>query len=171
VPRALILGRFQPPHLGHLDVIAKASARFERVLVVVGSAQDSYTPQNPFTGGERVEMLQAALAERGLANVDVYPVVDLNRHAQWVAYLQSLLPPFDTVVTNNPLTKALFEAGGVAVEEGELHDRKNHSGTNVRGRLAKGRSIDHLVPPSVAAILERLDAGARLRTLTEAHDD
>ena len=35
---AVFIGRFQPPHLAHLQTITQALARFDRLLVVLGSA-------------------------------------------------------------------------------------------------------------------------------------
>jgi nicotinamide-nucleotide adenylyltransferase len=167
--RALILGRFQPPHRGHLHVIGKAAAEFDEVFVVVGSAQASYTRENPFTAGERIEMLEAALSEAGLDNVRVYPTPDINRHAQWVAYLDSQVPRYETVVTNNPLTRVLFTKAGYDVREGDLWRREECSGTRIRTMLADGEPVADLVPPAVARVLDRLDAGKRIRALWEDH--
>lgn len=171
--RALILGRFQPPHLGHLAAIAKASKRHDEVIVVVGSAQESFTMLNPFTAGERMEMLRAGLAERRVKNTILIPLADIHRHGEWVAYVESFAPPFDEVVTNNPLTKLLFEAAKYRVRTGELYRRATCSATRIRERLRLGRSIDDAVSPAVRAILRRIRAGRRLRELGqgEPHAD
>lgn len=171
--RALLLGRFQPPHLGHLDAIARASKRHDEVIVVVGSAQESYTHSNPFTAGERLEMLRAALAERRLSAVLVVPLADLHRHGEWVAYVESFVPSFDEVVTNNPLTKLLFEAAGYRVRTGELYRRDTCSATRIRGRLRQGQSVADAVSPAVRKVLRRIRASERLRILAEGdlHDE
>jgi nicotinamide-nucleotide adenylyltransferase len=168
--RALFLGRFQPPHSGHLHAIQTASEEFDEVLVVVGSAQASYTSVDPFTAGERIEMLDAALEEAGVRNARVFPLVDLGRHAQWVAYVESLVPPFDAVVTNNPLTRLLFEASDYEVVNVELHRRRECSGTRIRKALAKGNDVSDAVPTAVDRILKRLDATRRLALLAEDED-
>jgi nicotinamide-nucleotide adenylyltransferase len=167
VKRILVLGRFQPPHVGHLDVMEAASKRADEVIVVVGSAQASYTTENPFTAGERVEMLRAALHARGVGNAFVVPIVDLNRHAEWVAYVEGLVPPFHEVVSNNPLTHELFRRAGYKVTKARLLRRRDLSGTNLRARLSAGKPIDGLVDPAVLRILKRLRAGRRLARLGE----
>lgn len=163
--RILVLGRFQPPHAGHLEVLASAAKRADQLIVVVGSAQASYSPENPFTAGERIEMLDAALRQRGVTNHLLIPVIDLNRHAEWVAHVESLVPAFEEVVSNNPLTHELFGAAGYQVRRAPWHRRKECSGTHIRARLAAGKSVDGLVDPAVARILKRLRAGNRLKRL------
>lgn len=49
----LILGKFLPPHAGHLHLIAAAQARVERLTVVVGSLA-----REPIPGALRVEWLR-----------------------------------------------------------------------------------------------------------------
>lgn len=139
--------------------------------MLVGSAQESFTLANPFTAGERVEMLEAALGEEGLDNVRVYPVQDIHRHAQWVAFVDSQVPAYDVVVTNNPLTRLLFSQAGYEVEQPEMLRRKELSGTRVRKLLLEGTRLGDRVPAAVARILERLGASERLQTLAEDDED
>jgi len=47
--RALIFGRFQPFHLGHLMVIKWALEKFDELVLLVGMANESHTLLNPFT--------------------------------------------------------------------------------------------------------------------------
>ena len=61
--RGLFVGRFQPFHLGHLDAIEATLERVEELIIVVGSGEYSHSDKNPFTAGERVEMIRAALKE------------------------------------------------------------------------------------------------------------
>jgi cytidyltransferase-related domain len=68
VARALFIGRFQPLHRGHEEVIKWLLGRHEEVVVAIGSANESFTPRNPFTVGERIEMLYSMLKELNLLN-------------------------------------------------------------------------------------------------------
>ena len=80
-------------------------------------------------------------------------------------YLERLLPPFERVYTNNPLTRLLFERAGYSVESPTLIDRRRFEGEHLRGRLASGRGWKGLVPPAVARCLEEYHAPARLALL------
>lgn len=167
--RGLLVGRFQPFHRGHLGVVQ--AVRTERpddtLLLGIGSAQESYTWKNPFTSGERFEMIVRGVTEAAVARVEVVPLPDIHQHALWVRYLEGLLPPFERVYTNNPLTALLFDRAGYDVETPRLIDRGRFEGVHVRERLAAGRGWKELVPPSVARFLETIDAPARLKLLAE----
>ncbi len=165
--RGLLIGRFQPFHLGHLAVVReiRSSRPDAPLLVGIGSAEESFTWQNPFTAGERFEMIQRALAEAKVGGVEVVPIADIQRHALWVRYLEGLLPPFDRVYTNNPLTRLLFERAGYTVELPKLVDRRRYEGVRIRERIAAGRGWAELLPPAVARYLGSVDASSRLRIL------
>ncbi len=91
-------------------------ARRTALLIGIGTREESYTAENPFTAGERFEMIDRALREAHVTGVEIVPVADIRRHALWVRYLEGLLPPFREVYTNNPLTRLLFEKAGYPVE-------------------------------------------------------
>lgn len=65
---AVCPGSFDPVTLGHLDIITRASKLFDQVIVVVMSN----AAKSPlFTQVERMELLQKAITEAGIANVSV----------------------------------------------------------------------------------------------------
>ena len=165
--RGLLVGRFQPFHSGHLAVVREVRSGRDRdtLILGIGSAQESFTWKNPFTAGERTEMIDRALREAKVDGVVAIPLPDIHQHALWVRYVESLLPPFDRVYTNNPLTRLLFEKAGYAVEGPALVDRLRFEGENVRIQLARDLEWKPLVPPAVARYLEELNAPARLALL------
>jgi len=167
--RGLLVGRFQPFHRGHLAVVAeiRRSRPDEELILGVGSAQESYTEKNPFTSSERLEMIARALAESGVDRVLAIPIPDIRRHAQWVRYVESLVPPFERVYTNNPLTRLLFGEAEYPVDAPTLVDRARFEGATVRARLASGGDWEPLVPPAVASYLRELRAPARLALLRD----
>lgn len=54
----VFIGRFQPFHLGHLEVLERARSLAERVIVLIGSSNQPRTPKNPFTFDERKTMIR-----------------------------------------------------------------------------------------------------------------
>ncbi len=61
---AVIIGRFQPFHIGHFDLIEAALEKHERLVIVLGSANGPRSLRNPFTVDERVQMIKSALSSR-----------------------------------------------------------------------------------------------------------
>jgi len=72
-------GTFDPVTLGHVDVIKRAAAIFDRV--VIGVVRDPHHKQTLFTVEERVAFLEDALSELDNVVVDVFSqlVVDFAR--------------------------------------------------------------------------------------------
>lgn len=59
------IGRFQPPHAAHLRVMEEALEKVGTLIVVIGSARAPRTLKNPWTAGERQELLSAGLRDVG----------------------------------------------------------------------------------------------------------
>jgi nicotinamide-nucleotide adenylyltransferase len=167
--RNLLVGRFQPFHKGHLAVVegVRSGRPEEELILGIGSAQASYTRDNPFTAGERFEMIRRVLEEAKISGVYAVPLVDVERHAVWVAHVASLLPPFDRVYTNNPLTRLLFESAGYAVEMPQLVDRGRLQGIVIRRQMVAGEDWRPSVPSSAAKYLEDIGGPERLRLLAQ----
>ena len=70
----IILGRFQPFHKGHASIVEQALEKADRVLILVGSAQESRTVRNPYSYEERARLIKKIFPER----VILYPLRDLG---------------------------------------------------------------------------------------------
>ena len=170
--RGLFIGRFQPPHLGHLYAIKSALSNSDELIIVIGSAQYSHTFENPFTAGERIEMLRLALIEEGidLSKIFLIPVPDVGEHSIWVSKVKSFCPSFDVVYTNNSLVRRLFEEEGFPVESTGLYRRDLEMGTAIRERMLRGEPWENLVPKSVAEYIKRIKGVERLREICRKTD-
>lgn len=166
--RGLFPGRFQPFHLGHLDVARRLAAQHAELVIAVGSAQVSHTASNPFTAGERVEMASAALREAGIVNALVLPLPDVGRNAVWVSHVVSYVPRFSVLYTNNPLMARLFTEAGHKVAPAPFHKRDAYEGTRVRDLMIGNGEWRPLVPPAVARVIDACDGARRLRDIAHA---
>ena len=166
--RALYVGRFQPPHWGHVNVVKWVLEKFDEVVVVVGSAQKSHTFDNPFTAGERILMLREALREAGvdLGRVLIIPVDDVENNYIWPRHVLQRTPPVDAVVTNNPLVARLFSEYGIKVVEPPTFNREVLRSTYIRRLMLEGSGWERFVPRSVAEIIRSIGGVDRLRTVT-----
>jgi nicotinamide-nucleotide adenylyltransferase len=168
--RLVVPGRFQPLHWGHIRTIEYALDRADEVLVVIGSAQESFTLRNPLTAGERFEMLDLAFrkqfGESYRNRIVIVPAMDIAMNKVWVQYLRMLLPPFDGVVSGNELVRILFEDMGLVALSPPLYKREICSGTRIRELILENSSAwMECVPEPVREFLDRVGFADRIRRL------
>jgi bifunctional NMN adenylyltransferase/nudix hydrolase len=56
----VLIGRFQPFHNAHLEIVRRATALTKHLIIVTGSAAQPRTYKNPFTSNERERMIRLA---------------------------------------------------------------------------------------------------------------
>jgi len=152
-------GSFNPPHVGHAEVIAFLAAAHKQVHLIIGV---NPTKTYPVSGEARKEILEHMVQQAGLHNVRVHvwggyvwrlaAQLGAKRLARGVRsweddgeperFLQvqnllwpvliACLPPMQTTFVKAPPQWSDF------------------SSTLIRHRLVKGESIDDLVPSSIA---------------------
>jgi nicotinamide-nucleotide adenylyltransferase len=167
--RGVFVGRFQPFHKGHLEVIKKIVDEVDELVIIVGSSQYSHRLDNPFTAGERITMIRRALEEEGiqLSRIWIIPVPDVHQHALWVSQIVGYSPKFDVVYANEPLTSRLFIEAGFRVKSMPFIKRKVYLATEIRKRMLAGENWKELVPSSVASFIEEINGDVRLRELNK----
>lgn len=166
---ALVIGRFQPFHKGHLYGIKYVHERHERFIIGIGSAFTSHTLKNPFTAGERLKMIFLALDEAGISRINYYviPIPNTEIHSGWVSLVKALVPEFDIVYSNDPLTKRLFKEADYEVYEIPLYERKIYSGEEFRKRVIINGDWKELVSNSVARYLVEANLLERIKDLSQ----
>lgn len=171
--RGLYVGRFQPPHKGHIEVVKDIMEEVEELIIVVGSAQESHTFENPFTAGERIYMLKEALKEEGLdlSRIYIIPILDIEMNHVWPRYVTMFTPKFQVVYSGNPLVRRLFKEANYEVKTHRMIDRRVYSGKYIRRLMLRGDSKwKELVPKSVARIIEELGGILRLQQVTSTDE-
>lgn len=160
----LYVGRFQPFHTGHIEAIKFALGKVDELIIVIGSAQYSFTLDNPFTAGERMTMIKKGLEEVGIdsSKYQIVPVQNINIHALWVAHIKSLIPKFDSVFSNESLTSRLFKDSGIIVEGIPYHKRNVYSSTEIRKRMISNEEWISLMPKSVSSYIKEIDGAERI---------
>lgn len=173
--RGLVVGRFQPFHLGHMGLVGQALSSYEEAVVAVASAQYNYLPRDPFTAGERIEMVRRAVGAGGgggdgrLARCIVVPIDDRPDNAAWAAHLRSSLPPFGAVLSGNPYVETLLSGAGVRVDRPRMVDRSRYVGSGIRALMARGDgSWRGLVPPAVAGYIDEIGGAERVAAVSAA---
>jgi len=149
---ALFVGRFQPLHLGHLKAIKWILEKYDKIIIVIGSSQESNTEKNPFTAEERKEMINETLKSEHTKKYEIIEIPDVYDDDAWV---KSILEKakFDTVFTMNHWVKRCFEKFNITVKD---HPKfGNISASNIRKRMKEGKEWENLVPKEVVKIVKR----------------
>ncbi len=168
--RALFIGRFQPFHFGHLHAIETILTECDELILVVGSAQMSHQRDNPFTAGERIEMIRGALTESDIPpdRYMIIPIPDAPAHRVWVSAVESQTPRFDLVFSNQSLTRRLLIEAGYEVRSIALFQRGKFEASDIRRRILEGRDWSELVPSQVYRVVQEIDGENRIRDLAKS---
>lgn len=160
--KGLFIGRFQPFHKGHLEVVKKMHEECDTVIIGVGSAQVERETSDPLSGGERIEMIRRTLKNK-INNFEIYPIPDIECYPAWTHYVKAILPPFDRVYASSEIVLKLFKNTRIETVEIEKIQRDKYSGTEIRERIRDGEAWRDLVPEEVAEFLEEIDMKQRLK--------
>jgi nicotinamide-nucleotide adenylyltransferase len=165
----LFIGRFQPFHKGHLATVKFALEKVEHLVIVVGSAQKSHEPRNPFTAGERIRMIKESLdidSETDVRRILIIPIPDTDVHSLWTHQVDMLVPKYDVVFANDLFTLMLFREQGVKAIEAPLYRRNEMRATEIRRRMAADEIWEDLVPMSVSKVIKEINGVERVKALT-----
>lgn len=85
----LICGRFQTFHIGHESLVDTGMKLCDRVLILIGSAQECGTERNPYNIITRMDMLKSIYGDR--SDVMIYGISDMTNEndirPEWGRYL------------------------------------------------------------------------------------
>lgn len=154
---AVVPGSFDPVTLGHIDIIRRAAAIFDRVHVVVVHNPDK-AALLPFQ--QRVALIRTSVAD-----------ANLEGDIQVASWSLGLLVDYCTEVGATVLVKGIRSAGDVAYETPMAIVNRDLAGIEtvfligdpatghvssslVRQVAALGGDIARYVPPAVAAVLQ-----------------
>ncbi|MDL2295946.1 adenylyltransferase/cytidyltransferase family protein [Lachnospiraceae bacterium OttesenSCG-928-E19] len=112
----LIIMRAQPFHLGHENMINHMLNECDKIYILIGSAQESGTTRNPFTYGQRKQMIENVYGVND--RITIKPIADLGDYTRWANYIVCNLgfTP-DAYYCGDDQDKALFESIGINVVE------------------------------------------------------
>lgn len=89
------IGRFSPPHNGHIETIKQALTLAKTVIVLIGSANQPRTIKNPFTWEERADMIKDCFPNVISAEREAFifkPIEDtIYNDQQWLMNVQEVV--------------------------------------------------------------------------------
>jgi len=153
--KAAFIGRFQPFHQGHKNVVDRYQDEFDDFCIVIGSAGEEETEDNPLSFEERKEVIHECFPE-----IEVIGVEDEGKNDEgnrkWIGKIEEKTGA-DVIISQNPLVKKIVETfSDLELEEQELHEPDVYSGTAVRRRIKSGEEWRYLTPECAKEKLEEL---------------
>ena len=162
--KGLVLGRFQPFHLGHLNLVKTVLNDGREPLICIGSAQYAHTKDNPLTVKERKNMIQLVMTELN-CNYTIYEIPDINNYDKYVSHLEEFVPKFDTVYSGNALVQRLFKTGGYKIVTPRMVNREVWEGGAIRQAMTEGGEWKEAIPPQIVDMIHNLNVIQRLKNL------
>lgn len=168
--RGLMMGRFQPFHLGHLDLVKQILSECDEVVIAITSSQFNYLEKDPFTASERIEMIYQALKEDGvnLSSCFIIPIENQFNIVTWISYLKSTLPQFDKVFSGNEYVSMLLADTGIQVITPKFLERERYNSTHIRNLMIEDQNWQSFVPTIVANVIEKINGINRLKTISKS---
>ena len=161
----LLIGRFQPFHLGHLQALRYALSKVDRLWLGLGSSNKPLGKENPFSAEERRTMILSSLDESMKNRVLIYSIPDLDNHLKWIEKIDTIVPKFEIIFSNDKLTQHLYSKRSVTVLPIPFLNRDKLSGTNIRDLIKSDQKWDDLVPEGTKNFLKNSSIKDRLKIL------
>jgi pantetheine-phosphate adenylyltransferase len=157
VKTAICPGSYDPVTLGHIDIITRAAAIFDRV--VVGVVRDPQHKATTFSIEERVSFLKDALADTPNVEVDVFAELVVEFARRWGAQTMvkglRVISDFEWEFQMNHLNRTLAPD----IETFYVMARPQYSfvsSSGVKEIASFGGKVDEFVPELVARRLRDL---------------
>ena len=161
----LLIGRFQPFHLGHLEAVNFVLNKVENLWIGIGSSNKYNEKKNPFSADERRKMITLSVDDSIITRIKIFDIPDVGDHEKWTYSIDKIVPEYNLVFSNDEFTKTLFEKREMNVVPVVLKDRGKFSGTNIRELIADDKNWQDLVPQGTRKVLDNLNAKERLKNL------
>lgn len=150
----LYIGRFQPFHIGHLDVISQIFSHQVKNIVIGVWSINKHDDKNPRSFPERKEMILVSLEEAGydLERFEVVGIPDFTEDEDRLSYITETIN-FDILMSGNPLVTSIFEDNNFQVLEEQ--ERIKIHGTDIRNMI-KERNWEEIEKWVTKGIFEKI---------------
>lgn len=134
----VVLGRFQPFHLGHASLLNAANKwRNEKapnlnLIIAIGSSNREESLKNPWSAEERSAMIEIWISEMDIQNVEVVLIPDIEDLPNWVAHAEQYHGTAGVFFTSDAPSAGLYEDAGWEVYTEPLENRESFEGWRVR---------------------------------------
>ena len=115
----VFIGRFQPFHNGHLQIVRQALSCSARLLILCGSAQQPSNSRNPWSFSQIRQMVTSTLSEPESARIKIEPLMDhLYNESLWVCEVQQSV---NMMMQEEGVESTVSNIGLIGLSEGKAN--------------------------------------------------
>ena len=153
---ALVVGRFQPFHKGHLHLLNETLKHADKIIIAIGSSNIK-DDNNPLSFDIRKAMLEKVFENENLKNklLKIVPSPDDVDDNKWLNLLLKNAGKFDIALGNNDWTNGILEKAGYKVISVPHVDRNELQGAVIRKLFRARKSWQKRVPKYLVEFIQK----------------
>jgi len=98
-------------------------------------------------------MILSSIDDSMKERISIYFIPDLDNHVKWIEKIDTIVPKFDIIFSNDELTQHLYSKRNVQVVAIPFLNRDSLSGTKIRDLIISDQKWDDLVPQGTRSFL------------------
>ncbi|MFI5265494.1 MAG: adenylyltransferase/cytidyltransferase family protein [Candidatus Levyibacteriota bacterium] len=152
----LVIGRFQPFHLGHKYVIEEALRLCDKIYIGIGSAQ-IFDEKNPYSTEKRKKFLEIFLSKEKMQDrvLDILAIEDFPDDDVWFERLNPRIPGTQVLIGDNEWVNGIFERHGIPAVRIGYFKRDILEGTKIRTNMKEKKQWKSRVPKYLVSHIEK----------------
>lgn len=151
----VIIGRFQPFHLGHAWLIKKSLDKFDKIIILIGSS-NIHDKDNLWSFDVRKKMLEIFIEKNDFKNriLKVEDIIDVPDDDKWFGIAFKKIGRKDFVVVgDNEWVNRIFENAGCKVWRTGYFERDRYEGARIRKLYKTHKNWADRVPKYVVELI------------------
>lgn len=152
----IVIGRFQPFHLGHKYLIEKAIKQCDQIIIGIGSSNIT-DDKNPFLINKRIKMVEEFVSHEKLEG-KIKKIVSIEDDPDDDVWLEKLLKKtgkIDVCIGDNDWVSGIFENAKIPVIRPGHYKRDILEGTKIRKLMNEKKEWEDRVPTYLVQMLNR----------------
>lgn len=152
----LVIGRFQPFHLGHQYLIEKALFHAEKIIIGIGSSNIK-DENNPYTIALREEFIKKFLEQENLTDKveRIVYIPDIPDDDEWYEIANKLTGDVDVVIGDNEWVNGIYAKRDIPVIQIGYYKRNVLEGKKIRHQIDHKKPWKTRVPKYLQKLIDR----------------
>lgn len=151
----LVIGRFQPFHLGHKYLIEKALEDCEKIIIGIGSSNVT-DDANPYSYRKRKKFLEEFIKQEEIEErvAKIISIKDVPDDDKWLTMLLRKTGKIDVSIGDNEWVNGIFEKAEISVKKIGFYNREELEGTKIRELIRDKKKWEKRVPECLVPLID-----------------